>query len=90
MANKARRNRRGASADPEEIKARTGVAPAPGEVVSRKTKSQIDSNAERAKKAAENALAAMKRDDYSEAGKLFKVASDAANLANAHKMRATA
>jgi hypothetical protein len=87
MANKARRHRKGASADPEEIKARTGVAPAPGEVVSRKTKSQIDSNAERAKTAASNALAAMQRDDYSEAGELFKVASYAAHLANAHKTK---
>lgn len=87
MSNKARRNRPRSSADPQEIKARTGVAPAPGSVVSKKKQSEISKLSERSKKTGQNALLALQRNDYAEAGRLFKVASDSANLANANKMR---
>lgn len=87
MSNKSRRNRKRTSGDPTEVAARTGVAPAPGEVVSRKSRDLIVENRARAKMKAASAIAALGDEDYSAAGRLFKEASDASNLANAHKMR---
>lgn len=89
MSNKSRRNRKRTSGDPAEVEARTGVAPAPGEIVSRKNRDQIAKNWRTAKDKAILGIAALDRKDYVEAGKLLKEASDASNLANAHRMRSS-
>lgn len=87
MSSKARRRRTGQSGDPTEVAVRTGVEPAPGEVVSKKSRDLIAQNRGAAKSKAAEANLALDSDDYARAGKLFKEASDAANLANAHKMK---
>jgi hypothetical protein len=87
MSNKSRRHRHSQSADPKEIEARTGVAPAPGEVVSKKAEKQIINNRARAKMKADAAVAALNEGDFARAGALFKEAMDAANLAQSHKMK---
>lgn len=87
MSSKARRNRPRTSGNPEEVEARTGVKPAPGSVVSRKNRDLIRENHATATVKAVEADKAMRVGNYAAAGKLFKEASDAANLANAHKMK---
>ena len=87
MSSKARRRQKKSSADPREIESRTGVAPAPGTVVSRKARDLIAENRKDARDKSVQALAALEREDYAGAGKFFKEASASANLANAHKMR---
>lgn len=88
MSNKARRNRSRQSGDPTEVAVRTGATPAPGTVVSRKSRDLIAENRTAAKNAAAAALEALSGEDYKGAGRLFKQAADSANLANAHKMKA--
>lgn len=87
MSSKARRHRTRKSGDTTEVAARTGVVPAPGEVVSKKQKSLMDSNKARAKERAGEGIIALDRGDFAGAGNLFHEAAQAANLANAAKVK---
>jgi hypothetical protein len=87
MSSKARRRRPRASGDATEVAVRTGSAPKPGEVIGKKRAERIVSNRDKAVFKATAAVDALSEQRFGDAGRLFHEASQAANLANAEKMK---